>query len=421
MEYPINKREYMLARLAYCRAHPINGLYPKLVIVQPHDRRMFLVNPNHPTYRKHRPGSSHPRCVDVSPHYAIRWCKNPPDYDAPIDVIPDEPRHPRIEDFSSEDMEVDSQISTAPQAFSSAIQGVAAAAAVLPDDVIVDDVAPGDGSSSSLAAGISSQQESTLSPPNILQEYDNAMSDIDNLVNRLRSENNDATQPPSTHLRSENLDNAPQDNTEGHNTPAAGGSPVTINIPPVLPDKDVPSDSPPIKMPSLHIRPARPSEKPFSFEKVMRKIRPDKLVLEPPPYLSTAIEFIDNLPLFPSYFVFSTPLDKVYSYVTFFTSEYVKFVDNFSDLKKRSEYKEDWNFYARCTRAYSLLSQCYIYFLNKHAATVDQTNFESLESRYKYSSVREKLFERQYGDARNAHYTDLYNVLVRLVEKHGLN
>lgn len=387
MEYPIDKREYMLSRLAYCRAHPINGLYPKLVVVQPHDRRMFLVNPNYPTYRKHRPGSNHPRCIDVSPHYAIRWCKNPPDYDAPIADLPD-PLHPHVEGFSQE-MEDDSQVVTLPQS---------------PSHLLTSENRENAPSDDFTAL----QHVDTSSPPRTMEEFDAAISNAIDIVNHLRSERGDDDEPPTI-------------NTEGHEPPAASGPPVTNNIPAVLPDKDAPPDSPLIKLPSLDIRPALPSETPFNFEKEMQRIRPQNLVLKPPPFLSTALEFVDNLPLFPHYFYLSMSLENIFSYVTLFTSEYDKFREKLSDLKKRSDYPDDWDFYTRCARAYSLLSRCYLYFFAKHAISPDQKNLDSLTHRFRYTSVRQSIFDKQYGEARNAHYAELYDTLVKLVDKYGLN
>lgn len=384
MEYPIDKREYMLARLAYCRLHPINGLYPKLVIVQPHDRRMFLVNPNRPTYRKHRPGSSHPRCVRVAPHYAIRWCKNPPDEPLPAGPLPD-PLPPYDEGFSPEGMDDDSQMPSAPSSPKSRENA--------PSDGVV-----------AAAASTTSSSSSSYSPPRTLQDFDDAISQAAAAVRRLRSErgenapSDDVTQPPTI-------------NTEGREPPAAGGPSVTINPPPVLPDKDIP-------MPPIDIRPARPSEKPFNFENEIRRIHPKNLELAPPQFLSTDIEFVDNLPLFPNYFFAKTPLDEIYSYVAFFRIEYENYLAKYSDLKRRSEYPDDWKFYARVVRAFSLLSRCYIYFFARHDVTPNEKKFSDLKYTYRYASVRQPLFTRQYGEARNAYYTDLYNVLMKLIDKY---
>lgn len=390
MEYPIDKREYMLARLAYCRLHPIKGLYPKLVIVQPHDRRMFLVNPNRPTYRKHRPGSSHPRCVNVSPHYAIRWCKSPPAEPLPAGPFPD-PLQPHIETFSDDENDGDLQMSSAPSSPKSR------------ENAPSDDV----------AAAAATTTSSSHSPPipRTLQDFDDAISRAAAIARRLRTErlenapSDDVTQPPTI-------------NTEGRETPAAGGPSVTFNIPPVLPDKDVPSDSPPIPMPPINIRPARPNEKPFNFENEIRRIHPKNLELVPPRYLSSGLEFIDNLPLFPDYFNSDKSLDEIYAYVSFFRIEYENYLSKYSDLKRRSEYPNDWKFYARVTRAYSLLSRCYIYFFTRHGVTPKEKIFSDLKYRYQYTSVRQAIFKRQYGEARNAYYTGLYDILVELIHKY---
>lgn len=181
--YPINQREYMLSKLAYCRAHPINGLFPKLVVVQPHFRRHFytpLPYPHRPPL-KHRKPSNAPYPIDVSPHYAIRWCKNEPDYS----IIPSLPSPP------------DSGVSTASESMD------------------VDSGYDGDDSGGSSA--------STIIYSSTVPSHDSE------------------TQPP-TRLRIENRENAPVNNTEGHKSPAAGGPSVTINTPPVLPDKN---DEPP--------------------------------------------------------------------------------------------------------------------------------------------------------------------------------